>query len=299
MPPVLSMSTSLPSTASVDRGNDAGFHVRLRQRIDEHGPLCVGIDPSADLLIKCGLPDTAQGALSFGTRLLEAADYRLAIVKPQSAFFERFGSAGIRALEELIERAHRHGILVLIDAKRGDIDTTAQAYAEAFFSPASPLRTDAVTLHAYLGLRALDKAIGFAVRNGGGVFVVVRSSNPEGEALQTARLADGRTVAGSLCADITALNSRLGGGALGPIGAVVGATCHDAATTIAALPNAFILAPGVGAQGATLRDVAARMMQARGRVLPSVSREMLANGCEARELRTTMRHFIDEARAFS
>lgn len=273
------------------------FPTRLRSRIKAHSPLCIGIDPSAETLSKCGLPDSAQGALEFGARLLQAAGYELAIVKPQAAYFERFGSLGIRALEELAAEARRRQVLVLLDAKRGDIDTTGEAYAQAFFSPASPLRVDAVTLSPYLGLGALEKAIAFAVRNEGGVFVVVRSSNPEGQALQTARQADGRTVAQALCQEITDLNRRLTTESPGPVGAVVGATCRDADATVAALPSSYVLAPGVGAQGATLDDVRARMPQARGRVLPSLSRAVLANGGSISDLRTTIRELKEQARA--
>lgn len=272
------------------------FCTRLRARIVEHGPLCVGIDPSRAMLSKCGLPDSPQGALEFGFRLLQAAEYKLAIVKPQVAYFERFGSSGIRALEELMKDARSNELLVLLDAKRGDIDTTGEAYAEAFFSPESPLKVDAVTLSPFLGLGALETAIEYAVRNGGGLFVVVRSSNPEGEALQTAQLADGRTVAETLCDQITDLNRRLGAGSTGPVGAVVGATCRDAAATVAALPTSYVLAPGVGSQGATLEDVRKRMSQVRGRVLPTVSRAVLANGCSLGDLRTSIRQLQEQAR---
>lgn len=274
----------------------AEFSARLEQRVAKHGPLCIGIDPSAETLAKCGLPDSAEGALAFARRVLEAADFRLAIVKPQSAFFERFGAAGVRALEQLAALARERDVLVLLDAKRGDIDTTGQAYAEAYFAPSAPLRADAVTLHAYLGLGALDKAIAFAARHGGGVFVVVRSSNPEGAALQNARLADGRSVAQSLSDEITALNRRAGAG-LGPVGAVVGATCEDADETARRLPLSWILAPGVGAQGATLEDVLARMPSARRRVLPSLSRAVLSGGTGAGEIRATIAQLRDRARA--
>jgi len=272
------------------------FCTRLRTRIKELSPLCVGIDPSAAILSECGLPDSPQGALEFGRRLLRAAEYELAIVKPQAAYFERYGSSGIRALEELAAEARSKGLLVLLDAKRGDIDTTGEAYAEAFFSPASPLKVDAVTLSPFLGIEALEKAITYVVRNDGGVFIVVRSSNPEGEALQTARRADGRTVAEALCEEITDLNRRLLAESPGPIGAVVGATCRDAAATVALLPASYVLAPGVGAQGATLEDVRVRMLQARGRILPSVSRAVLANGYGLSELRSTIRQLKEQAR---
>ncbi|HWK74217.1 MAG TPA: orotidine-5'-phosphate decarboxylase [Povalibacter sp.] len=265
------------------------FATRLQQAIAAHSPLCVGIDPSAALLKNCGLPDCAEGAYEFGKRVLEAAQFELSIVKPQSAFFERFGSDGVRAMEQLAQLARSRGVLVLLDGKRGDIDTTAEAYAAGYFSPSSPLRVDAVTTHAYLGFAALEKFLDIAIRNDGGVFVVVRSSNPEGRELQTAKLANGETVAGNLCRLITERNRRASADGLGPIGAVVGATCEDAAETAAAMPTAFILAPGVGAQGATIQDVLKRMPAARGRVLPNVSRAILANGSTASEIRTTIR----------
>lgn len=272
------------------------FAARLQQKIVEHSPLCVGIDPSASILKSCNLPNTPEGALEFGKRVLEAAEYRISLLKPQSAFFERFGSGGLQALEELTRIARSREVLVLLDGKRGDIDTTGAAYAEGYFSSTTTLRVDAVTTHVYLGLAALDPFFDIAVRAEGGVFVVVRSSNPEGRELQTARLANGETVAQNLCREITARNRRQGE-SLGYLGAVVGATCDDAAETVAALPQSFILAPGVGAQGATLQDVLTRMPSAKGRVLPNVSRAILANGGSVAEIRTTVRALQDQARA--
>lgn len=273
------------------------FVSRLQRAIAAHSPLCVGIDPSAALLRNCGLPDSAAGAFEFGKRVLEATQFQLSVIKPQSAFFERFGSAGMRAMEELVQLARSREVLVLLDGKRGDIDTTAEAYAEGYFSAASPLRVDAVTVHAYLGFAALEKFLAIAIRNEGGVFVVVRSSNPEGLGLQTARLANGETVAANLCRLITERNRLVSGDGLGPIGAVVGATCDDAAEAVAAMPTAFILAPGVGAQGATVQDVLRRMPGARGRVLPNVSRAILANGSDAASIKTTVRTLQDQCRA--
>lgn len=272
------------------------FASRLSQQIRAHSPLCVGVDPSASLLKTCGLPDSSDGAFEFGKRVLEAAQFQVSILKPQSAFFERFGSAGMRALEELIVLARRNEVLVLLDGKRGDIDTTGAAYAEGYFSASTTLRVDAVTTHAYLGYRALDPFMQTALRSDGGVFVVVRSSNPEGRDLQLAKLPSGETVAQNLCREITQTN-RLLGSDLGPIGAVVGATCEDAAETVAALPQSFILAPGVGAQGATIGDVLTRMPGARGRVLPNVSRAILANGGSLGEIATAIRALQDQARA--
>jgi len=271
------------------------FTSRLQAAIAAHSPLCVGIDPSAALLKSCGLPDSADGALEFSKRVLEAAQYQLSIIKPQSAFFERFGSAGFRAMEELAKLARAKDVMVLLDGKRGDIDTTAEAYAESYFSSSTPLRVDAVTTHAYLGFAALEKFLAIAIRNEGGVFVVVRSSNPEGRDLQLAKLDNGETVAGNLSRLITERNRACGEG-LGPIGAVVGATCEDAEETVAAMPSAFILAPGVGAQGATMQDVLKRMPAAKGRVLPNVSRAILANGTSADDIRRTIRALQAQAR---
>ena len=272
------------------------FVSRLSQRIKDHSPLCVGIDPSASILTACGLPDSAAGALEFGQRVLHAARFELAIIKPQSAFFERFGSPGVAAMEELSTLARAREVLVLLDGKRGDIDTTGAAYAAGYFAPSTPLRVDAVTTHPYLGLGALDPFIDCAVQHDGAVFVVVRSSNPEGVELQTARLANGETVAQNLCRQIRALNQKHAGDGLGPVGAVIGATCEDAAATLADLPTSFILAPGVGAQGATMQDVRARMSAGRSRILVNVSRAILANGTAEAELRACMRALQEQAR---
>lgn len=273
----------------------SSFAARLHQKIVEHSPLCVGVDPSAALLKSCNLPNTPDGAFEFGRRVLEAADFRISLLKPQSAFFERFGSAGLKAVEELTTLARSREVLVLLDGKRGDIDTTGAAYAEGYFSATTTLRVDAVTTHVYLGLAALDPFLDIAVRAEGGVFVVVRSSNPEGRELQTARLANGETVAQNLCREITLRNRKQGEG-LQYLGAVVGATCDDAAETVDAMPQSFILAPGVGAQGATIQDVLKRMPSARGRVLPNVSRAILANGGAVADIRTTIRSLQDQAR---
>lgn len=271
------------------------FAARLLPRIQRFSPLCVGIDPSATLLRECGLPDSAEGALEFGKRVLVAADYELAIIKPQSAYFERNGSAGIAALEEFTRIAQAKEVLVLLDAKRGDIDSTGLAYAEAYFSPRSALRADALTLHAYMGLAALKDAIEFAAAQGGGLFPVVRSSNPQGTALQTARLPDGRTVAEAVCDDINSLAAQRNGEEMGPIGAVIGATCADADEVARRLPRSYVLAPGVGAQGATMQDIAKQMPSARGRVLPSVSRAILRNGGDAQAIAGVIRALREEA----
>jgi orotidine-5'-phosphate decarboxylase len=277
------------------------FAARLQQRIERFGPLCVGIDPSAKLLAECGLPDTAAGVLDFARRVIEASRGEVAVIKPQAAYFERFGSAGLAAVEALLQLARERSIEVIYDAKRGDIDATATAYGEAFFGPTAPLRCDALTLHAYLGFGALTGLLQLAQEADGGVFVVVRSSNPEGAALQLARLSDGRSVAEDLAAQISAVNVAAinagSGTGCGPVGAVVGATCDDAAQIVEQLPAAFILAPGVGAQGASFADIARRMPNARGRVLPNVSRAIIAGGTTISQLQLTIARLREEAAA--
>jgi orotidine-5'-phosphate decarboxylase len=272
------------------------FATRLEDRIGQFGSLRVGIDPSSAILSKCQLPDTAEGAYEFGKRVLEAAEFRLSIVKPQVAFFERFGSKGWAALEGVTALARSRGVLVLTDGKRGDIDSTATAYGEAFFKPGAPAFTDAVTVHAYLGFKALKGLLDLAVAGKGGVFVVVRSSNPEGQALQLSKGPDGRSVAQHLSADISAFNASVAASGMGPVGAVVGATCTDAEETVRDLPASFILAPGVGAQGATFKDVAVRMPSARRRVLASVSRAVLDGGTDPKGIGATIQKLTLEAR---
>lgn len=279
------------------------FSARLGQRVKRFGPLCVGIDPSPELLARCGLPDNADAAFEFGRRVMTSVDFEIAAVKPQFAYFERYGSAGIKAVEALGALARAHEVVWIADAKRGDIDASAAAYGEAFFAPSSLLRADALTLTGYLGIAALGALIDIAVKNAAAVFLVVRSSNAEGAALQLARRADGRTVAEEFCDEITALNARVlqplaavaGGDTLGPIGAVVGATCEDAASTIARMPSAYILAPGIGAQGATFADLRRRMPGQGHRVLPSVSRAIVTNGTTSADIGATIRALQAEA----
>ena len=172
------------------------FALRLKLAIAAHSPLVRGHRSFCFATEKLRAAGYRGRRLEFGKRVLEAARFELSIIKPQSAFFERFGSAGFRAMEELVRLARARDVLVLLDGKRGDIDTTAEAYAEGYFSTSSPLRVDAVTTHAYLGFAALEKFLAIAIRNEGGVFVVVRSSNPEGAELQLAKMAQRRNRCG-------------------------------------------------------------------------------------------------------
>ena len=272
------------------------FARRFLALAEARSPLCVGIDPAVELLDQWGLPRSAEGLSRFCDIMVEAMDDQVAVVKPQSAFFEQFGPDGMRELARLVRNVQARGALALIDVKRGDIGHTLIAYADAILGPDSPFGGDAMTVSAYLGFGALMPLIDKAVERQAGVFVVVRSSNPEGRALQDANLPDGRTVATALADDITAFNATVGE-PVGPVGAVMGATIEGAATqTLAHLPNALILAPGIGAQGATFEDVARNFGPATRRVLPAISRAILAKGPSVTALRDTIARHAAQAR---
>jgi orotidine-5'-phosphate decarboxylase len=259
--------------------NGAGFGARVAAAVARTGPLCAGIDPSPELLDAWGLGDDGSGLRQFGLRCVEAFAGVVPVVKPQVAFFERCGSAGVAALEAVLEEARSAGLLVIADAKRGDIGTTMEAYAQAWLDPDSPLRADAVTAAPYLGLGALQPMIDLAGATGRGVLVVARSSNPEGRSLQEARTDRGRgpAVEDMVLSGIAELN---GSGRIPPgtVGAVVGATLGPSEFRLADL-GGVILAPGVGAQGGTAAGVGALFGACpAGSVLASSSRSLLTMG---------------------
>ncbi len=274
---------------------DEGFGTRVARAVAELGPLCAGIDPSATLLGHWGLSDDATGLREFGLRCVEAFAGAVPVVKPQVAFFERHGSAGLAALETVLARAREAGLLVIADAKRADIGNTMDAYADAWLDPASPLAADAMTAVPYLGLGSLQPLVDRAAATGRGVIVVVRSSNPEGRTLQEAVI-DGGTgpaVEDMLLAEIAVLNH---GGTLptGTLGAVVGATLSPSRFPLPTL-GGVILAPGVGAQGGTPEQVAMLFGDCpAGSVLASVSRSVLGAGPERAALAAAARQARDE-----
>ena len=274
------------------------FAERFHGLADQLSPFCLGIDPAPASLKAAGLTDDTAGLRRFCEGLIAAAGGLTAMVKPQMAFFERFGPDGLRELQRAGALARERGLLVLLDGKRGDIGSTCQGYAAAFFGPKSPYRADAVTAHAYLGFEALSPLTEAAADNGAAVFVVVLSSNPEGAALQGARVADtGSSVAEMLAAQIAAFNERRGAPV---VGAVMGATLAPAALdpVVAALDGALMLTPGIGAQGATFADLEGSMATARRNVIPTASRSALAAGFTDNALRTAISTAAAEARDF-
>ena len=269
------------------------FGARLRRAMDTRGPLCVGIDPHASLLAAWGLADDIAGLERFTRTTVEALAGQVAVLKPQSAFFERFGSRGIAVLEKAVVEARAAGALVLMDAKRGDIGSTMGAYAAAYLDNGSPLFSDALTLSPYLGFGSLRPALDAAAASGAGVFVLALTSNPEGAEVQRATAADGRVLAQVVLDHIAAENA--GAVPLGSVGAVVGATLGDARADLAV--NGPLLAPGIGAQGATPADLPGVFGAAVGDVVPSVSRGVLRHGPDVRALRDAAERLADEIRA--
>ncbi|YAL81986.1 orotidine-5'-phosphate decarboxylase [Dermacoccaceae bacterium W4C1] len=262
-------------------GATVPFGQRLADAVDEHGPLCVGLDPHPHLLQDWGLADDPDGLAQFCRIAVSAFAGRVAMVKPQSAFFERHGSAGVAVLETVLADLAQVGTLTLMDAKRGDIGSTMTAYAQAFCDPASPLAADAVTVSPFLGLGSLEPAFDLARRAGKGVFVLAMTSNPDGASVQHARGEDGRTIAEQIITGVGELNA--GAQRFGDVGMVVGATVGK---DIAALglagaladSRAPLLAPGLGAQGADADDIARAFGPSLPLVLPTSSRGILAAG---------------------
>ena len=212
------------------------------------------------------------------------------MVKPQSAFFERFGSRGVAVLERVIATAREAGALVCLDVKRGDIGSTSQAYADAYLDPRSPLFSDAITASPYLGFGSLDPMVRTAQAHGAGVFVLALTSNPEGASVQRSVTASGDTVAASVLQELRELNADAS--PLGSFGAVVGATIADPGTSLEV--NGPLLVPGYGAQGGTVEDMARIFGAAARNVVPSTSRGVLAAGPSPVALADAARSANDE-----
>jgi len=270
---------------------------RLRAAMDAFGPFCPGIDPHAALLEQWGLPDTVGGLETFAMTCVEAFGGAVAAVKPQSAFFERFGSAGVAVLERTLAGLRDTGTLSLLDVKRGDIGTTMAGYAHAYLSDHSPLRADAITVSPFLGYESLRPALDLAAETGRGVFVLTLTSNPEGPSVQHATH-EGASVAASVVAGVSRDNAAAAAsGRLGSVGMVVGATVGSAVADLgldltgSAGP---LLAPGLGAQGGTAAALRATFGSALPQVLGTSSREVLVAGPDAVALRDAARRAADD-----
>ncbi|MQY21975.1 orotidine-5'-phosphate decarboxylase [Nocardia macrotermitis] len=265
------------------------FGVRLRDAMGRHGPVCVGIDPHPQLLRAWELTEDVEGLKRFADACVDAFAGRVALVKPQVAFFECYGSGGVVVLEDTIAALREADTLVVADAKRGDIGSTMAAYAQAWLTD-GPLGSDALTVSPYLGFGSLAPALELAAANNRGLFVLAATSNPEGAQVQLARAAEGRSVAQTMVDEAA---SRNAGAEFGSVGVVVGATLTQA-PDLSNL-NGPILMPGVGAQGGGADSIRALVpAQSLGAVVPNVSREVLGEGPSVAALRTRVTQLADE-----
>ncbi|MGP5194835.1 orotidine-5'-phosphate decarboxylase [Arthrobacter rhombi] len=261
----------------------------------QYGPLCVGIDPHPGLLADWSLPDSAAGVERFALTVVEAMAGQVALVKPQVALFERHGSAGMAALERTLAACTEAGLLTLADAKRGDIGSTMAAYADAWLRDGSPLAADAVTLSPYLGFGSLRPALELAASSGRGVFVLGLTSNPEGASVQ--HVGGAASVARRIV-EATAVENE--GAVLGSTGLVIGATVGPALRELGIdleASHAPILAPGLGAQGATPADLRAVFGSVWDQLVPTSSRDILRNGPDVASLRAATTGVQDSLRA--
>ena len=252
----------------------SNFTSTLNAQVLAHGPLCLGIDPCEKELHNWDLPDSASGAREFALRCIEAAEGRLGIIKPQVAFFERFGSSGFLALEEVLQAARDLGLVVIGDAKRGDIGSTMLGYAQAWFGDDSPLRVDALTVSPYMGPSSMETILDYARDVGGGLFLLAATSNPEASELQTA--SNGSKLVSRIVLEMA---KEIGAG---DCGVVIGATqdleqfgIADIRSTDVGVP---ILAPGFGAQGIGLSELNSRFGASSHRVIPNMSRALTMSG---------------------
>ncbi|UZX03536.1 orotidine-5'-phosphate decarboxylase [Arthrobacter sp. CDRTa11] len=272
------------------------FGSRLGAAMAVRGPLCVGIDPHPALLQGWGLNDDAAGLRRFSLTVLEAVSSLAAAVKPQVALYERHGSAGMAVLEEVLAVARDEGVLTIADAKRGDIGSTMAAYADAWLRDGSSLAADSVTLSPYLGFESLRPALDLAADHGRGVFVLALTSNPEGASVQ--HVGGGDSVARRITESAAAENRRYAD-SLGSVGLVVGATVGSALAELGLDLQAVrgpILAPGLGAQGATPADLRRTFGPAYPQVLGTSSRDILAAGPEIQGLRDASLRTLDGLR---
>jgi orotidine-5'-phosphate decarboxylase len=265
-----------------------GFGARLAEAKASRGPLCLGIDPHPELLRAWDLPTSADGLAKFCDICVDAFS-GFAVVKPQVAFFESYGSAGYAVLERTIAALRSNGVLVLADAKRGDIGTTMAAYAAAWAGD-SPLAADAVTASPYLGFGSLRPLLEVAAAHDRGVFVLAATSNPEGGTVQRATF-DGRTVAQLVVDQAAVVNRSANPSGPGYVGVVLGATVFEA-PDVGALGGP-VLVPGVGVQGGRPEALAGLGGAVPGQLLPAVAREVLRAGPSVSDLRAAGEQMLD------
>ncbi len=244
------------------------FADRLHETVKRKGsPICVGLDPVLERLptalrvsTQADIDAKVQAIETFCSGVIDAVAAHVPIIKPQSACFERYGWRGVRVLENVMRHAQQAGVLVLLDGKRGDIGISSEHYAAGLLVGGDQVTgADALTVNAYLGADGLEPFIKAAATHGKGLFALVRTSNPGGDALQALPLHDGRTVAQAVAQIITQCGANhIGSTGYSLLGAVVGATkTSEAAALRQCMAGQWFLVPGFGAQGGTADDVRA------------------------------------------
>jgi orotidine-5'-phosphate decarboxylase len=270
-----------------------GYGERLADLVAARGPLCAGIDPHPSLLTQWGLSVDARGLERCARTMVDALGDLVPVFKPQSAFFELHGSAGIAVLERVLAEVRAAGAISLLDVKRGDIGSTMDAYAAAYLSEGAPLAADAITVSPYLGYGSLAGTIELAEQEGRGVYVLALTSNPEGRQVQHARTDGGRRVAEEIVDAAAAANA---GKAYGNVGLVVGATIGATGIDLSQV-HGSLLAPGIGAQGAGAAELGEVFGKALGYVLPSASRELLGAGPDPAQIRVRAEGMLAQMRS--
>ncbi|QNH96049.1 orotidine-5'-phosphate decarboxylase [Corynebacterium anserum] len=270
---------------------EATFGERFLARAEEFGQVCVGMDPHERIMQSWGLEASVDGLKAFSRICVEAFEDTACVVKPQVAFYESYGSAGFAVLEDSIAALRARGVLVVADAKRGDIGSTMAGYASAWLDDSSPLVSDAVTVSPWLGFGSLEPVFDMAESTGRGAIVLAATSNPEAPGVQLSRTLDAhgelgqKTLAQTIVDAVAERNSRHSGP--GNLGVVVGATVQQPPALEQV--GGMILMPGVGAQGGTMDDVRRITGTAFSLVSPNVSRSVLTRGPNTDDLRKALR----------
>ncbi len=270
-----------------------GYGDRLADLVAARGPLCAGIDPHPSMLTRWGLPVDARGLERCARTMVEALGDLVPVFKPQAAFFELHGSAGIAVLERVLADLRDAGALSLLDVKRGDIGSTMDAYAAAYLADGAPLAADAITVSPYLGFGALAGTIALAEREDRGVYVLALTSNPEGRQVQHARTDSGRRVAEEIVDAAATANE---GRTHGNVGLVVGATIGSTGIDLSRV-HGSLLSPGIGAQGAGAAELTEVFGDALPDVLPSASRELMGAGPDPAQIRVRAERMLAQMRS--
>lgn len=266
------------------------FGQRFIRRSQDYGQFCIGIDPHRALVESWGLNYDISGLARFSSLCVEAFRDTACVVKPQVAFYECFGSAGFSILEDTIQALREAGVLVIADAKRGDIGSTMAGYAHAWLDPSSPLSSDAITVSPFLGYGSLSPVIELAQQHNKGVIVLAATSNPEGRELQdisSPSLGDcsiSQYLVDHVAQDNAPHQER---GFLGNLGVVVGATLEH--PPLLENIGGMVLMPGVGAQGGTVKDIIRIAGTAVDCISPNVSRSILSQGPDVSALQEAVR----------